>query len=362
MSDAILRLTSISKYFGTVRAVDDVSLEVKPGEFFALLGPSGCGKTSLMRLIAGFEQADQGRVIIDGQDVSHLPAYRRQVNMMFQSYALFPHMSVERNIAFGLVQDGVSKAEIANRVSAILDLVQLSGLGHRKPQQLSGGQKQRVALARALVKRPRLLLLDEPLAALDRKLREETQFELMRIQRELGTSFMLVTHDQDEAMGMAQRMAVMRAGRIEQIGSPREIYDQPANDFVASFIGKVNFFEAQVSALAVGQTRVRLSNGAEITLASSAYALGQRLRLALRPEDVHVRTARDAAETDSGPSGFAALVQDSVFLGERQVLRLQLADGALIEAVQISTQGAAYERGMQVEVTLPPDRLRVLPA
>ncbi|NDA45869.1 MAG: ABC transporter ATP-binding protein [Alphaproteobacteria bacterium] len=362
MSDAILRLTSISKQFGAVRAVDDVSLEVKPGEFFALLGPSGCGKTSLMRLIAGFEQADQGRVIIDGQDVSHLPAYRRQVNMMFQSYALFPHMSVERNIAFGLVQDGVSKAEIANRVSAILDLVQLSGLGHRKPQHLSGGQKQRVALARALVKRPRLLLLDEPLAALDRKLREETQFELMRIQRELGTSFMLVTHDQDEAMGMAQRMAVMRAGRIEQIGSPREIYDQPANDFVASFIGKVNFFEAQVSALAAGQSRLRLSTGSEITLPSSDYALGQRLRLALRPEDVQVRPARGAAASGSGPSGFAALVQDSVFLGERQVLRLQLADGALIEAVQISTQGAAYERGMQVEVTLPPDRLRVLPA
>jgi putrescine transport system ATP-binding protein len=357
MNDAILRLTSISKNFGSVRAVDDVSLEIKQGEFFALLGPSGCGKTSLMRLIAGFEQADRGCVLIDGQDVSHLPAYRRQVNMMFQSYALFPHMDVERNIAFGLVQDGVNRSEIAARVNAILDLVQLSGLGKRKPQQLSGGQKQRVALARALVKRPRLLLLDEPLAALDRKLREETQFELIRIQRELGTSFMLVTHDQDEAMGMAQRMAVMRAGRIEQIGSPREIYDQPANDFVAGFIGKVNLFDAEVSEIVSGEMSVRLSNGALLIMPVSAHSVGERLRLALRPEDVDILPASSLVQT-----GLDGLVHDIVFLGERQLLRVQLADGKMIEAVQISTKSHAFERGAAVKINLPADRMRVLGA
>ncbi|MBM3608468.1 MAG: ATP-binding cassette domain-containing protein, partial [Alphaproteobacteria bacterium] len=239
MSEAIVRIENATRRFGAVVAVDDVTLEIARGEFLALLGPSGCGKTTLMRMIAGFEELDAGRIFIDGVDMHGVPAYRRPVNMMFQSYALFPHMSVARNIGFGLVQAGIARGEIETRVAQLLKLMRLEGMGGRMPHQLSGGQKQRVALARALAPRPRLLLLDEPLGALDRKLREETQFELMALQRELGLSFLAVTHDQDEAMAMAQRIALMRAGGIEQIGDARQIYEEPASRFAAEFIGEV---------------------------------------------------------------------------------------------------------------------------
>jgi putrescine transport system ATP-binding protein len=230
----------------TATAVDGVSLEIEAGEFFALLGPSGCGKTTLLRLLAGFEAPDKGRILIGGQDMASVPPYARPTNMMFQSYALFPHMTVAENVGFGLKQDKRPRTEIAERVAAMLDLVQLGPLGQRKPGQLSGGEKQRVALARALVKEPKLLLLDEPLTALDRKLREETRFELVRIQQRVGITFLLVTHDQEEAMSMAGRIAVMERGRIAQLGPPAEVYEHPDNRFVAGFLGAVNLLEARV--------------------------------------------------------------------------------------------------------------------
>jgi putrescine transport system ATP-binding protein len=238
----LVRFEGVAKRFGDTAAVDGVTLDIAEGEFFALLGPSGCGKTTLMRMLAGFEAPDQGRILLAGDDVAALPPHRRPVHMMFQSYALFPHLSVAKNIAFGLRQQRLAKPEVEARVEEMLALVRLEGLGDRKPDQLSGGQRQRVALARAIAPKPRILLLDEPMAALDRKLREETQLELMALQRRLGMTFMIVTHDQDEAMVVADRMAVMRDGRVEQIGAPREVYDHPASRYVAQFIGEANLF------------------------------------------------------------------------------------------------------------------------
>jgi putrescine transport system ATP-binding protein len=242
-SGPIVRIENATKRFGTTIAVDRVSLEIVRGELFALLGGSGCGKTTLLRMLAGFEQPDSGRIFIDGQDMTGVPPHLRPVNMMFQSYALFPHMDVATNVAYGLKREGVAKPEITLRVAEALEQVRLSDYAKRRPSQLSGGQRQRVALARALVKRPKLLLLDEPLAALDRKLREGTRFELVRLQERLGLTFVMVTHDQEEAMSMATRLAVMDRGRIEQVGKPREVYEQPRSRFVADFIGIANIFE-----------------------------------------------------------------------------------------------------------------------
>ena len=244
---ALLEIAGISKYFGRTVAVDDVSLQVERGELFVLLGPSGCGKTTLLRMIAGFETPDGGRIVVDGLDVTELPPYRRPVNMMFQSYALFPHMDIAANVAFGLRQERMERSRRAARVEEMLALVQLSDYARRRPHQLSGGQRQRVALARALAKSPKLLLLDEPLAALDRKLREQTRRELIGIQERVGTTFLVVTHDQEEALGMASRIAVMNAGRLAQIGTPGEIYERPNSRFVAGFVGEMNFFEGSVT-------------------------------------------------------------------------------------------------------------------
>jgi putrescine transport system ATP-binding protein len=255
----LVRFEGVSKRFGDVSAVDGLSLEIAEGEFFALLGPSGCGKTTLMRMLAGFVAPDAGRILLNGEDIAGLPPHRRSCSMMFQTYALFPHLNVEQNVGFGLKQQGWAKDEAGARVEEMLSLVRLEGLNRRKPDQLSGGQKQRVALARALAPGPKILLLDEPLAALDRKLREDTQLELKALQRRLGVTFMIVTHDQDEAMVVADRMAVMRAGQLAQVGSPREVYERPASRYVAEFIGEANLFPDGPGWAAVRPERMALS-------------------------------------------------------------------------------------------------------
>ncbi len=292
----LVRFEGVCKRFGETVAVDGVSLDIAKGEFFALLGPSGCGKTSLMRMLAGFEAPDTGRILLDGIDIAGLPPHLRPVHMMFQSYALFPHLNVARNIAFGLRRQRMPQAAIASRVEEMLALVRLEGLGGRRPDQLSGGQKQRVALARAIAPKPSILLLDEPMAALDRKLREETQLELMALQRRLGMTFMIVTHDQDEAMVVADRMAVMRAGRIEQVGAPREIYDHPANAYVAGFIGETNLLSEGDRWRAVRPEAMTLSTrpqeGARAgTIAEIAY-FGDRTRYVVAAQNARLVVSR----------------------------------------------------------------------
>jgi putrescine transport system ATP-binding protein len=259
VSGPIVKIEGLTKRFGAVTAVDNVDLEVTSGELFALLGGSGCGKTTLLRLLAGFEVPEAGRLLIDGQDMTGVPPHLRPVNMMFQSYALFPHMNVAENVGYGLRREGVAKAETATRVADVLQQVRLTDYAQRRPAQLSGGQRQRVALARALVKRPKILLLDEPLAALDRKLREGTRFELVRLQAELGLTFVMVTHDQGEAMSMATRLAVMNAGRIAQVGTPHEIYERPTSRFVADFIGVANILKIEGGWLALRPEKITLS-------------------------------------------------------------------------------------------------------
>ena len=286
----LVRFEGVTKRFGDQVAVNDISLDIYPGEFFALLGPSGCGKTTLMRMLAGFETLDAGRITLAGEDISDAPPHKRPVNMMFQSYALFPHLTVEQNIAFGLKQEGLPKAEIKARVAEMLALVKLEAFGKRKPDQLSGGQKQRVALARAVARKPRMLLLDEPLGALDKKLREETQFELMDLQVELGVTFLIVTHDQEEAMVMADRIAVMRDGKIVQIGRPEEVYETPSSRYVAEFLGDVNLFETRVEAIEHPMAHL---DSAEST--AGFYVLdddcpgpGATVWLAVRPEKMRI--------------------------------------------------------------------------
>ena len=324
----LVRFEGVARRFGDTVAVDGVTLDIAEGEFFALLGPSGCGKTTLMRMLAGFEAPDEGRILLAGKDIGALPPHRRPVHMMFQSYALFPHLSVARNIAFGLRQQRMGKAEIEARVEEMLALVRMQGLGERKPDQLSGGQRQRVALARAIAPKPAILLLDEPMAALDRKLREETQLELMALQRRLGMTFMIVTHDQDEAMVVADRMAVMRSGRIEQVGAPRELYHDPATRFVASFIGAptMNFFPAEIAG---GRMRV----GDYVFASPVRGAPDGRVELGVRPERLAFAS-----------SGITAVVDVVEPLGADTLVSVKIGDSSAIVRVQGDYAGMPEER------------------
>src|SRR2546421_5086280 len=283
---AAIGLVGVSKRFGTHAAVDDVTLEIAEGEFFSLLGPSGCGKTTTLRMVAGFELPDAGRIVLKGNDVTEVPANRRPVNMVFQQYALFPHMSVYDNVAFGLSVKGVPRKQHDDRVNDILRVVALEGYEKRRPRQLSGGQQQRVALARALVNRPAALLLDEPLGALDVKLRRHMQLELKRIQHEIGTTFVYVTHDQEEALAMSDRIAVMNGGRGEQLGTPREIYEHPETAFVADFIGSLNTLEGLIDELVGGYAVARVGDGGRVVAqaADTAHRTGDSVRFAVRPE------------------------------------------------------------------------------
>ena len=325
----------VTKSFGDFKAVDDVSLKIYKGEIFCLLGASGCGKTTLLRMLGGFEIPSSGRIFIDGEDMTGVPPYDRPVNMMFQSYALFPHMTVEQNVAFGLKQDGVPKAEIADRVATMLELVKLGGLGKRKPHQLSGGQKQRVALARSLVKRPKLLLLDEPLGALDKKLREHTQFELVSLQDKLGVTFIVVTHDQEEAMTLASRIGVMNHGEIVQAGTPSEIYEFPGSKFVADFVGSVNIFEGKLIEDEPEHVRIASDElGATIYVSHGISAPPEAIVwAAIRPEKVFMSTAPPEG-TDNVVRG---AVQDIAYLGDLSIYLVKLATGKVVRVTQPNT-------------------------
>jgi putrescine transport system ATP-binding protein len=332
-ASAYVRIANLTKKFGDFVAVDGVSLDIRRGEIFCLLGGSGSGKTTLLRMLAGFESPSAGTIYIEGADMSAIPPYERPVNMMFQSYALFPHMSVEKNVAFGLEQEGLGRAAIRRQVGEILEIVKMGGFGARKPHQLSGGQRQRVALARALVKRPKLLLLDEPLAALDRKLREHTQFELLNIQQRLGVTFIVVTHDQEEAMTLGQRLGVMNHGRIAQVGTPSDIYEFPATRFVADFIGSVNMFEGQVSEEGSECVRIHCSElGCQVRAERTVSCVrGATVWTAIRPEKINIsRQPPAGAQAGAGENAVYGTVREIAYMGDMSIYLVQIDSGKMM--------------------------------
>jgi putrescine transport system ATP-binding protein len=366
----LLRIDAVVKTFGQYRAVDALSLDIQAGEFFALLGPSGCGKTTLLRMLAGFETPDSGRILLDGKDIAQVPPHQRPINMMFQNYALFPHLNVRDNIAFGLKRAEMSKSDIKARVSEMVALVKLDGLEKRKSDQLSGGQRQRVALARSLARRPQLLLLDEPLAALDKKLRESTQLELMELQRRLGLTFIIVTHDQQEAMTMAGRIGVMDAGRLEQVATPRELYEAPRSRWIAEFVGDINLLEGQIEtsdgAYPMMARRIAIATGE----AGTIYVAVPRepltksdLCVAIRPEKVKLSRRAPASDDARAINRLEGVVTDVSYFGGMTSYKVKLDSGAVLRSSMANTARLdldAYSPSQRVVAWFSPEDCVVL--
>lgn len=338
---SLLSIEGVSKHFGSEKAVDDISLTVEPGESLVLLGPSGCGKSTLLRMIAGLEMPDAGRILLAGEDITHKPAHERPVNMMFQSYALFPQLTVADNIAFGLRREGLPKPEITRRVDEALTMLEIATYAGRKPHQLSGGQQQRVALARALVKRPRLLLLDEPLAALDKRLRQQTQSELRKLNRQTGIAFVFVTHDNDEAMALADRIAVMQSGCIRQIDHPRRIYDRPVDSFVAGLLADINLFRTEVDGIRGGITQARCGT---LVLQFPGGVTGGRL-IGLRPEQIEI----SRTPIVSAPNTASGVISDIDYIGDMTTISVRLEDGQVVRASQLN---ALHEPLLELDQTV----------
>jgi spermidine/putrescine transport system ATP-binding protein len=355
-----VELDSVTKRFDELVAVDDLSLGLSSGEFFTLLGPSGCGKTTTLRMIAGFERPSTGAIRIEGADVAELPPHRRPTNTVFQSYALFPHLSVKDNVAFGLKRKGVAKAEIALRVGAELERVGLAAEANRRPSQLSGGMQQRVALARALVNLPKVLLLDEPLGALDLKLRKGLQVELKRIQRDVGITFVYVTHDQEEALTMSDRIAVMNRGRVEQVGVPEDVYERPATTFVAGFIGVSNLMPATVA----GADEVRLDNGPSVKARAEGFNRGERCHAVVRPEKLQIDLPGAGAPTSNGRPRVEGVVESSLYLGTATQIVVVLGEGVRMTVLVPNADEAQRQHlpggGARVGLSWEPEHMHLV--